>query len=55
MLCLLFWEKKNAQSYYILIYFHDVLSDPAKAMDTKVRVSIFEVIQKSFWIESDLE
>lgn len=41
-------KKKNAQTHYISIQCHDVFSDPTKSVDAKLKLPVFEVIQKSF-------
>ena len=43
-----FQKNKNAQTHDISIPFHDVFSDPTKSVDGKLKLPVFEVIQKSF-------
>ena len=49
------FRKKKEWTITLHFDFHVGFSDIPKAMDARVKLSIFEVIQKSFCTGSDLE
>ena len=51
------WSFQEKKEWTITLHFdfHVGFSDIPKAMDARVKLSVFEVIQKSFCTGSDLE